>query len=248
MRETILSSPDRTLQLLDAVVADGGRSSVAALARALQIPVASAHRHIATLVRAGYLAPSTYGRHLPGSKLRSLAAKIDDRQILANAAVPVLERLAARTEHIVQLGIFENDMVTYLVKAGQSADALFTKVGMQLEAYCSGIGKVLLAHLSASAQADYLAGGPFVALTPHTITNPADMRAELERVADQDFAEDLQEVALGLQCIAVPVRSQCGSVVAAISASCAAADVEHGAKSRNLRLLREAAVKIGQMI
>lgn len=246
MRETGLSSPDRTLLLLEAVVADGGRSSVAALARKLEIPAASAHRHIATLVNSGYLAQAGYSRHLPGPKLRSLVAKIDDRQILANAATPVLERLAARTGQIVQLGIFENDMVTYLVKAGQSADGLFTKVGMQLEAYCSGIGKVLLAHLPHLAQAEYLAGGPFVALTPHTITDPDRLKPELNNVVVQGFAEDLQEVILGLQCLAVPVRNHNGAVVAAISASRAAQHVDDKAKALGLMLLRNAAAEIGR--
>jgi IclR family transcriptional regulator, acetate operon repressor len=125
--------------LLDAVVVDGGRSSVAALARAAQVSVASAHRHIAALVGAGYLVPAGYGRHLPGPKLRMLAGMINDRQIMIHAAAPILDRLASRMGCVVQLGIFENDMVTYLVKAGQSAGDLFTKVGMQLEAYCSAL-------------------------------------------------------------------------------------------------------------
>jgi IclR family transcriptional regulator, acetate operon repressor len=231
--------------LLEAVVADGGRSSVAALARATQISVASAHRHIAALVGAGYLVPAGYGRHLPGPKLRALARMIDDRQIMANAAAPILNRLASRMGCVVQLGVFENDMVTYLVKTGQSAGALFTKVGMQLEAYCSGIGKVLLAHLTAQAQAEYLAGGPFIALTDRTITDPALLKAALEDAATQGFAVDDEEVVPGLQCLAVPVRSARGEVVAAISASRAVQVDSARWRERNLPLMQDAALEIG---
>lgn len=245
MRETSLAAPERTLMLLEAVVADGGLSSVAALARAAGVPIASAHRHIAALVSLGYLVPAGYGRHLPGLKLRALANKIDDRQIMINAAAPILERLASRSGCVAQLGVFENDMVTYLVKAGQSAGDLFTKVGMQLEAYCSGIGKVLLAHLSAQAQADYLAGGPFIALTDRTITDPALLKAALEEAATQGFAVDDEEVVPGLQCVAVPVRNGRGEVVAAISASRAVREDGGRWRERNLSLMQDAAREIG---
>jgi IclR family transcriptional regulator, acetate operon repressor len=231
--------------LLDAVVVDGGRSSVAALARATQISVASAHRHIAALVGAGYLVPAGYGRHLPGPKLRMLAGMINDRQIMIHAAAPILDRLASRMGCVVQLGIFENDMVTYLVKAGQSAGDLFTKVGMQLEAYCSGIGKVLLAHLPAQAQAEYLAGGPFIALTDRTITDPVQLKAALEDAATHGFAVDDEEVVPGLQCLAVPVRDMQGEVVAAISASRAVREDGARWRDRSLPLMQDAAREIG---
>jgi DNA-binding IclR family transcriptional regulator len=245
MRETALAAPERNLRLLEAVVADGGRSSVAALARAMQISVASAHRHIAALINAGYLVPAGYGCHLPGPKLRALAGLVDDRHIMTNAAAPILDRLAARSGCAVQLGVFENDMVTYLVKAGQSAGELFTKVGMQLEAYCSGIGKALLAHLPALTQAEYLANGPFIALTDRTITDPVLLKAALEQVATQGFAVDDEEVVTGLQCIAVPVHDLRGDVVAAISASRAAQADGRRWRDKSLPLMHAAASEIG---
>lgn len=248
MRETALAAPERNLMLLEAVVADGGRSSVAALARASGVPVASAHRHIAALVSAGYLVPADYGRHLPGPKLRTLAGMIDDRQIMINAATPILDRLASRTRCVVQLGVFENDMVTYLVKAGQSAGDLFTQVGMQLEAYCSGIGKVLLANLPAHAQTEYLMNGPFIALTDQTITDPLLLRAELGQVAMQDFAIDDEEVVSGLQCLAVPVRNRIGEVIAAISASQAAQVERWRWQNKSLPLMLTAASEIGKRL
>ena len=77
-----------------------------------------------------------------------------------------MEDLAKRTGLTVHLGVFEGDMVTYLVKAAGVTDVL-TQEGMQLEAYCSGIGKVLLAFLPLDEREQYLAGGPFVRLTAH---------------------------------------------------------------------------------
>ncbi len=214
-----LSSLQKGLILLDAVVEDGGRSSVASLARSLGMPVATAHRHISALVAAGYLSSAGYGRHIAGPRLCAMVQKVDEKQIITNVAAPILNRLAAKTGCVVQLGTFENDMVTYRLKTGESAGELFTKVGMQLEAYCSGIGKVLLAHLPAPLQKAYLATGPFPALTPHTITDSDLLKDELDRVVHLGFALDDEEVVTGLQCVAVPVPADNRDVIAAISAS-----------------------------
>ncbi|HMS20095.1 IclR family transcriptional regulator [uncultured Sphingorhabdus sp.] len=240
-----MESPLRTLKLLEAVVRDGAKSSVAALARETQIPVPSAHRHIAALVDAGFLSPAGYGRHIAGPKLAALSGFLDEKLLMANVARPILDRLAKRMGCVTQLGIFENDMVTYLVKSGQSAGDLFTKVGMQLEAYCSGIGKVLLAHLPDDARSEYLEAGPFIALTERTITDPDLLGAELQQVAREGFAVDDEEVVTGLQCIAVPVRNSKGEVIAAISASRATQSDHRRWQARQLPLLQDAADEIG---
>jgi DNA-binding IclR family transcriptional regulator len=209
----------RTLTTLEAIVLDGGHSSVSAIARSNCMPIATVHRQVTTLVAEGYLKPTTGGRHIAGPRLLALLQRLDEKQLIANAAAPVLHRLATRVGCVVQLGTFESDMVTYRIKTGQGAKALFTKVGMQLEAYCSGMGKVLLAHLPDEQRRAYLAAGPFVALTPNTITDPAALADELGRVGKQGYAIDDGEIVEGLFCVAVPVRAPDGSVPAAVSIS-----------------------------
>lgn len=214
-----IASLSRTLAMLEAVIADGGQSSVAALARGLGLPVATAHRQVTTLVAEGFLQPGAGGRQVAGPRLLALAQRLDLKQVVANVAAPILHGLAAQLRSVVQLGTFEGDMVTYRIKTGQGAKSLFTKVGMQLEAYCSGMGKVLLAALPEDQRRAYLGGGPFVALTAATITDAAALAVELDRVRAQGFAVDDGEIAEGLFCVAVPLRAPDGSVPAAISVS-----------------------------
>lgn len=222
-------------------MADGGTHGVAALARDAGIPVASAHRQVATLVEQRYLTRLETGRHVAGPRLLALAGRIDHKAMVAAAAAPVLERLARRLGCVVQLGTFEQDMVTYRIKAGRGAGELFTRTGMQLEAYCSGMGKVLLAHLPEMEREAYLATGPFVALTPRTITEPAALRAELAEVRAGEFAVDRGEIAEGLRCVAVPVHGPDGRVIAAASVSRRGESPDDGTV---LGLLREAAREI----
>jgi IclR family transcriptional regulator, acetate operon repressor len=214
-----IGSLKRTLAMLEAVIADGGHSSVTALARQIGMPKATAHRQVTTLVAEGYLLPAGGGRHVAGARLLGLLHRLDEKQIIANVAAPLLHELAVRVRSVVQLGTFENDMVTYRIKTGRGASALFTRIGMQLEAYCSGIGKVLLANLPEAEREAYLASGSFVALTERTIVEPARLREELDAVRAQGFAIDDEEVAPGLRCMAVPLRNNDGRVLAAISVS-----------------------------
>ena len=236
-----IRSLERTLAMLEMVIADGGRANVSALARQTGLPVATAHRQIATLVAERYLLPIGSGRHVAGTRLIGLLHRLDEKQMIASVAAPILHKLASLVRCVVQLGTLENDMVTYRIKTGRGADHLFTRVGLQLEAYCSGIGKVLLAHLPLTEQETYLAGGPFVALTERTIIDPVRMRQELDVVRHEGYAIDDEEVALGLHCIAAPICKHDGNVPAAISVSRSLSSPRRYDKSELLALLQEAA-------
>ncbi|CAN5193316.1 IclR family transcriptional regulator [soil metagenome] len=207
----------RSLALLDEVVAD--QRGLTEIARDLGIPLSTAYRQVATLVAEGYLVRSANGQHTAGHRLLRLLGRVDEKQMIANVAGPALHRLAARVGAIVQLGTLDNEMVTYRIKTGQGAGRLFTKVGMQMEAYCTAIGKVLLAELSERELDAYLSNGPFVPLTERTIVGPQHLREELAKVRGDGYAVDNGEAAERLFCLAVPVRSAVGQIQAAVSVS-----------------------------
>lgn len=242
-----IASLRRTLATLEAMIVAGPGQSVSEVARALAVPVPTAHRQVATLVAEGYLARLGNGRHIAGPRLRALLRHVDEKQIIANAAAPILHRLAGQLRTIVQLGTLEQDMVTYRIKTGRGAGNLFTKIGMQLEAYCSGIGKVLLAFLPDAEREAYLATGPFVALTARTITDADALRAELAAVRDRGYALDDGEVAEGLCCIAVPIIGADGRVPAAISISRTGTVTGRAEDDELIGQLRAAAAEIAAM-
>lgn len=192
---------------------------MAVIAAKVGLPKATAHRQATTLLHEGYLRRLPTGQLVAGPRLVTLAQAIDHRQVVVAAAAPVLHRLALKLRCVAQLGTLDNEMVTYRVKTGQAAGDFFTRVGLQLEAYCTGIGKVLLAHLPEREREAYLATGPFPALTANTITDPAALRVELELTRAQGYACDNEEIAEGLICYAAPVRIGVTEVVAAISVS-----------------------------
>ncbi len=235
-------SLDKALSLLALLARDRGAATVSELAGQAGLPPATAHRIIATLERRGFVTRIARGRYLIGPALIALTTSADLTSVISAAGRPILDALARSTGLTAHLGVLVDDMVTYLVKAG-GGDAPFTREGMQLEAYCSGIGKVLLASLPHVEQERYLSTGPFVPLTPNTIVDPAALRRELGRVRRRGHAFDRQEIHGDLACIAVPIRACSGTVAAISLASRAGWDSREGAKA-SLAPLRAAADRL----
>lgn len=207
------------LALLHAVVLDQGVRTVRDIAAENAIAYPTARRMIARLERDGYVLRVGRGRYAGGETLRRIGRHVEAHRILTVRLRPALAALARRLGTTAHLGVLERDMVTYLVKEAAGPAGAFTREGGQLEAYCSGIGKVLLAALPERALDAYFDGGPFVALTERTITDPATLRDELARVRSGGFALDNGEIADGLYCVAVPVLDGDGETVAAASVS-----------------------------
>ncbi len=148
-----------------------------------------------------------------------MLALIDRNRVQAELARQLIRKLAKMVGHTVHLGVLEGDMTTYLVKESGVDEALFTRENMQLESYCSGIGKVLLAHLPEADQERYLANGSFVRLTRHTIVDPGQLREHLKKVRAAGYAIDDREIAPDLYCLAVPIVQPDRSVTLALSVS-----------------------------
>lgn len=210
---------DRALALLTAIAADTGRSSLSGLATQLAIAPATAHRIAATLEQRGFIVRVGRGRFMLGAALIGLVGPQAHTQLLTALGAPIVRELARQAGLASHLGVFEGDMVTYLAKAGRDAKHIFTQEGMQLEAYCSAIGKALLAHLPTGEQRRYLRAGPFVRLTPNTIVEPQRLEQELQATRERGYAIDDCEVDSGLCCVAAPVFDPSRRAIAALSIS-----------------------------
>ena len=190
------------------------------LSRRADLPEASGYRLIQTLEDIGAVVRGPRGRYRTGLLLLSLSRNVTVSELLRDAAHPLMNECSQHLGLTMHLGMLEQGMVTYLAKvAPPGAFPVYTKVGGQLEAYCSGLGKVLLAALPDEQMESVVMDGALVALTPHTITTTQGLRAELKRVREQGYALDDRENKADMRCIAVPVKDRDGRAVAALSAS-----------------------------
>jgi len=91
------------------------------------------------------------------------------------------------------------------------------KVGSRVDAYCTAIGKLLLASLPDERLQDYFAQVSLTRLTPNTITTPKRLTAELARIREQGFSVNNQEDHVGLLAVAVPLYASNGNVAAGLA-------------------------------
>ncbi len=223
-----IQSVDRAFSLLNCLVDSGGTGSLPVMATRCGLSVATTHRLLATLEGLGAVVHTAPGKYRIGTALFRLTESTSKDRLFAAAAEASLRRICKNICPTAHLGMLDADyMVTYVAKASRRAHFPPTVIGSQLEAYCSGLGKVLLAALPAEQQARYLAEGPFVALTSRTITEPDALFEELQRVAKRGYAVDDCELFEDLRCVAVPVKDANGKVVAALSASSTVSQMPH---------------------
>lgn len=240
------SSPesDRVLTLLMRILRDRGRISLRKQAESLGLPLSTAYRLVARLKEAGLVRRCGRSAFAMGLDLVKLTATVEPKRLTAQIARPHLKRLAQRLRLTVHLGILEGDMVTYLVKEHGGGPELFSRAGTQLEAYCSALGKVLLAALPVAELERYLATGPMIPLTANTITTPKQLEKALSLIRSAGYAVDAEEMIEKLRCIAVPIRDRHGNVVAAVSVA-RQLDKDTSDEGVALELLRDCAQRIG---
>ena len=206
------------VRLLEAFVDGPAEYGISELSRQAGLSKSTVHRLVTTLVEVGWLERNpTTDKYRLGLKLFELGSAVAARLEVRECALPVMHDLMQRVGEAVHLAILDGDHVVYVAKVeSQHAIRLFTQVGGHGPAHCIGVGKVLLAHAPAAVVEQVMAAG-LPAFTPHTITEPAALRAHLADVRRQGYALNLEESELGLVSVAAPVRDHSGAVVAGLS-------------------------------
>ena len=158
------------------------------------------------------------GRYRLGLGLFELGLAAVSRLDVGRCAPPFLDALVAETGETASLGIFEDPDVVYIQRAecGQPL-RLPSSAGRSAPAYCTGIGKVILAHLESARLDRYLGEVTLTRHTPSTIVDRAALEEELQRIRARGWSLDDEEVFLGLRCVAAPIFGFDGRVVAGVS-------------------------------
>jgi len=209
-------SIDRASQLLVHVVEGDEAPTVGELAQLSGLPKSTTSRLVAALERQGLVQRDPgRGTISPGPVLLRYASKEASAPDLVEFAAPALERLAAASGETSNLGVATPTAVEMLDQRDSRHILGSTNwVGQRVPHHGSVIGKVFLA-----AGTVPLPVGPLERLAPRTITDPAELRRDLERTRSRGYATAVDELELGLWAVAAPVRDAGGTVVAALSVS-----------------------------
>lgn len=218
----IMGGLAKGLAVIETFTAERPRQSISEAASACGLDRATTRRCLLTLASQGY---ADYD-----GKYFTLTPRILRLGIGCLAAMPLprliqpmLDRLAEQIGESASVSILDAKEIVYVARAAQrKVMSVSLMPGSRLPAYCTSMGRVLLAALPEAEARNLLGDVPLPALTPMTLTDPDIIMAELGRVRAQDYAVIDQEVEIGLRSIAVPLRNLHGHTVAALNIGVAA--------------------------
>jgi DNA-binding IclR family transcriptional regulator len=208
----------KALELLSVFSFREPRLSLAELAARTGIPRATAFRLLSTLEQSGFLA-KVHGAYQLGIKCFVLGNIVAGGLDLRETAHPHLMALRDSTHQTSQIAILDHWQVVYLerVLSPDAVGFMRARAGAILPAYCTGLGKTLLAYRPEAEVKAWAATQKFTALTPRTITSAKRLLKELAAIRERGYGLDEEEREKGVSCIAAPIFNHTGDVVAAIS-------------------------------
>ncbi|MFI0419654.1 IclR family transcriptional regulator [Spongiactinospora sp. 9N601] len=216
-------SLERGLRILSAFGGDRSVLGIADLARAVGLNKSTTYRYVATLTKLEYIRQDPETRkYFLGPRVVDLGFAAIDSMELTRVAGPVLQALADETGFTVSMALCDGPDVVYVDRRRSSrrnalAMDLNLHVGSRLPAYCTSMGKVLLAHKNPAALRQILDRTDLARRGPKTITNREQLLAALAKVRQSAVAVNDEELAPGLRSFAAPVRDRVGEVVAAVN-------------------------------
>ena len=216
----LVKSADRVLAVLDLLAAHGPLS-FARIAAELGLPKSSAHNLLATMAARGYVERDADQRVFRlGTRVWEIAQAEHRVERLRSALKALMDGLVEATQETVQLAKLEGFEAVYLeISESPRPMKLTSRVGARLPAHTTGLGKTLLAFLDEDDARGRLDGRPLESMTENTITDPAALMDALRLIRRRGYGTDDEEFAIGLRCIAMPIRDRTGAVAAAMSVS-----------------------------
>jgi IclR family transcriptional regulator, pca regulon regulatory protein len=212
----------RGLAIMECFEAERPVLGIAEIAEELGMSRSTTHRYLATLVALGYMEQDKSRKYRLSLRVTDLGMAALHSTGLREHAHSILEELRQGSGFTAGLAMLDGPEIVYVdrlisYRRGQEDVEVGLGIGSRLPAYCTALGKVLLAHLPEGDRQELLFGGPALERKgPNAITGKGTLRAELAMVLEEGFAAEDEELAAGRIAIAAPVRDSTGTVIAAI--------------------------------
>jgi IclR family transcriptional regulator, pca regulon regulatory protein len=215
--------------------------SLSQVARSAKIPAATARRCLLTLEELGYVTRS--GRDfLLRPKVLELGAAYLESMNIEQLTKNHLEVMARNTSDSAALCVLDGEEIVYVARTSvRTLLRLEAHVGSRFPAHATSTGRVLLAGVSGERLQRYFENANLEALTEHTVTDPAKLRALIEECRRGGYSAVEDELAFGVISLAVPVFDQKGRVVAALNSS------SHSRRTTKTKLIRERLAMLQQV-
>lgn len=225
----IMGGLAKGLAVIETFSAERPRQSIAEAAEGAGLDRATTRRCLLTLVHHGYADYDGKFFTLTPRVLRLGTACLATMP-LPQIVQPLLDELSERIGQSSSVSVLDGDEIVYVARAAQrKVISIALMPGSRLPAYCTSMGRVLLAALPEDEARALLTARPLAARTRHTLTDVDAILEQLMQVRAQGYAVIDQEVESGLCSIAIPLRNAQGQTVAAVNVGVSAFDMQASA-------------------
>ncbi|WP_371371063.1 IclR family transcriptional regulator [Sporomusa aerivorans] len=218
MNSTVIQSVVRAIDILKCFE-DSEELGVTEISHKMGLHKSTVFNIITTLEKCHFIEKNANsGKYRLGTELFRLGTKVNIS--MRKIAQPYLERLASQFKETINLVIRDGNCVIYIEKIESSHSMrISTMVGGRLPINATAVGKAILAGLSDDELDKTLDELSFVKFTESTICNKNELMDYLKKVRLAKYAEDVEELEIGLTCVAAPIFDHTGKAIAAISIS-----------------------------
>lgn len=215
-----VQSAARAVGILLAVAQSENGLTTKEISEAVGIGRQATYHLLHTLVATGMLTRAERSRYVLGLRVGTLAEGFARQLAPTEHLAPLVRELAQETgETCYATGWWSNEITVLTVARGTNpVHAAEVSQGHIGNAHARASGKLLLAYATPAVRRAYLESHELTALTEHTLTEIPAIEAELERIREAGYAEDREEFAVGLRCLAVPIDDGLSPFAISISA------------------------------
>jgi DNA-binding IclR family transcriptional regulator len=244
-----VQSVDKALLILKLLADKGREMKLTEISDELDINKSTLHGIISTLKYHGYVdqdgKTQKYRLGLYLIELGEIAARSLD---IINITSPIIEQVSQKLSETVHIASLDNFEVIYVNKRESNQSMrIFTSIGSRNPAYCTGVGKAILAFMDEDKIND-LIPEKLEKLTPNTITDRQEFIKALKKVKEIGYAYDKEEFSAGLTCVAFPIFDSNGDPKYSISVSGPTVRMTEEKIGEAIKILKKASIEISRNI
>lgn len=243
-----IQSVQRALRILSFFSSKNPRLGITEISRLLNLPKPTVHGLMQTLHEEGFLQQDPETRkYALGLKIYELGTYLSATLKINQVGLNPARRLAENTHRMVRLAIWDRNAALVTLNLFPNFHAGFQHhLGPRLPAYCTALGKVMLAFLPEELCIEFIQSTDFIPCATHTRTDKGLFREEIRQVYFTGFATESEEYMNGMSCIAAPIRSNNGECAGGISISDSPSLLSGPDREKHTRQLLSTAMEISR--
>lgn len=241
---------DRALHILSCFSLTNSELTLAEISEMTELPKPTVFRLLASLEAAKFVEPTADNqRYTVGIRLFELGEIYQSNLSIEHVVTPFMQEITQKFDIVCNLGILDDGQVVYIASTDQGGPFRHVPIiGYRHYVHCSALGKSLLVDHPDPEIVGILEERGMPALSPYTITEKEQFLDNLDQTRKQGYSVDDQEGAVGIFCLAVPIRNRSGEIVAALSASGPSPKFSSDIKKSLLQELRDTARGVRSML